>query len=334
VDIREIDRYDEAQTRTWWEVADRAEAVDRPWYAFPNWPAARESLVTENESMERLPLAAYDGEQLTGAAEVVLPLLDNTHHGYVSVWVDPARWRQGIGTALLAEAERLAAARARTTVVVEAPTPVHGPPSPAAAFLTRHGFSVAISDEHRVLDLPATEGRWPALATESAARHAGYRLLTWFDAVPPEHLEGYCRLQEAFNELAPSGDLELEPEKWDAARVHAKEERFKRIGRHETMTVALAPDGTLAALTELMISEHSPERALQGGTLVLDGHRGHRLGLAVKVANQQAVRARFPQCRLVHTWNADVNAQMNAINARLGFETVELLHEMQRAVRR
>jgi hypothetical protein len=36
----------------------------------------------------------------------------------------------------------------------------------------------------------------------------------------------------------------------------------------------------------------------------------------------------------VHTWNADVNAAMNAINDRLGFESVELLHEMQRPVRR
>lgn len=332
--IREIDRYDEPLLRSWWEVADRADAVDRPWRAFFSWPSARETITAGDEARDRVLLASFDGPELTGAAEVVLPLLDNTHHGYVSIWVDPSRWRRGIGTALLAATDRILGERDRTTMVVEAPTPVEGPDSPAVAFLGRHGFEVAITDEHRVLDLPGTEDRWPVLASESAAHHAGYRLLTWFDAVPPEHVEGYCRLQEAFNELAPSGDLELEPEKWDAGRVHAKEERFKRIGRHETMSVALAADGTLAALTELMISEHAPERALQGGTLVLDGHRGHRLGLAVKVANQQAVRVRFPQCRLVHTWNADVNEQMNAINDRLGFETFELLHEMQRAVHR
>jgi hypothetical protein len=114
--------------------------------------------------------------------------------------------------------------------------------------------------------------------------------------------------------------------------VRGKEERFRRAGRHEVCTVAVAPDGAVVALTEVMVSDHEPDRGMQGGTLVLPGHRGHRLGLALKVANQTLLRDRFPAVRGVHTWNADINEHMNAINERLGFTTVERLVEVQREV--
>jgi GNAT superfamily N-acetyltransferase len=333
VDIRPIDRGDEALIRRWWEVSQRADALGRPWTAFPTWPAARAAITVPNESVRHVLLAAFDGDDVVGTGEIVLPLLDNTHQGYAEVWTRPDRQRRGIGSAVLAAAEEVLRASDRRTVVIEASQPLGGQESSAVGFLRHHGFEVAITDEHRVLDLPGTQDRWPVLEDETRPFHADYRLVTWWDAVPEEHLEGFCRLQEAFNHLAPAGDLELEAEKWDADRVRSRDERFRRAGRRETVTAAVAPDGSLVALTEVMVSDHAPDRALQGGTLVLEDHRGHRLGMAVKVANQRMLRRRFPKCRLVHTWNADVNEQMNAINRRLGFETVELLHEMQRAVR-
>jgi GNAT superfamily N-acetyltransferase len=319
--------------RRWWEVGQRADRIGRPWTAFPTWPAARATITVPNSSIRHVLLAAFDGDDVVGAGEVVLPLLDNTHQGYAELWTEPERQRCGIGSAVLAAAEGVLRDNDRRTIVIEAPGSADGNDSAAIGFLRHHGFDVAITDEHRVLDLPGTEQRWPALERETAPFHDDYRLATWCDAVPEEYVEGYCRLQEAFNDLAPAGELELEPEKWDAERVRSRDERFRRAGRHETVTVAVAPDGSMAALTEMMVSEHAKDRALQGGTLVLEGHRGHRLGMAVKLTNQRMVRQRFPGCRLVHTWNADVNEQMNAINRRLGFETVELLHEMQRAVR-
>ena len=81
------------------------------------------------------------------------------------------------------------------------------------------------------------------------------------------------------------------------------------------------------------VDAETPELAHQHDTAVVRAHRGHRLGLALKLANQRAVRDRFPECAAIHTWNADVNAAMNAINNQLGFETVELLVEMQGEVR-
>lgn len=97
---------------------------------------------------------------------------------------------------------------------------------------------------------------------------------------------------------------------------------------------ALASDGTVVGLTEAMVSTHSAHHGVQGGTLVLQGHRGHRLGMAMKVANQQALRARFPGCQVLLTGNASSNAPMNAVNDRLGFREAERCLEVQRELSR
>ena len=43
-------------------------------------------------------------------------------------------------------------------------------------------------------------------------------------------------------------------------------------------------------------------------------HRGHRLGTLVKVANLERLLDVAPEARRVHTWNADTNTYMVAIN--------------------
>ncbi len=137
-------------------------------------------------------------------------------------------------------------------------------------------------------------------------------------------------LAEAFIGEAPMGELDCEPEVWTAERVTGRDDRFMATGRHQFGVLAYAADGACVACTELFVNEVASWRALQGGTLVLPGHRGHRLGMAVKLANQRAVRAAFPECRYVFTSNAGVNAPMNAVNDALGFRDVERGLEMQR----
>ena len=68
-----------------------------------------------------------------------------------------------------------------------------------------------------------------------------------------------------------------------------------------------------------------------GITFVLPGHRGHSLGLAVKLANHRSLMAALPECELVRTSNADVNAHMNAVNETLGYRQVEDILEVQKA---
>ena len=64
--------------------------------------------------------------------------------------------------------------------------------------------------------------------------------------------------------------------------------------------------------------------------MVLPEHRGHSLGLAMKLATHRSLVAQVPECRIVATGNADVNAHMNAVNERMGYRLVEQLLEFQK----
>jgi len=77
--------------------------------------------------------------------------------------------------------------------------------------------------------------------------------------------------------------------------------------------------GRLVAFTDLAVPLARPERAHQGGTLVLHEHRGHRLGALVKAAVLREVLASHPQVPRISTVNAEGNRPMVAVNEALGF---------------
>lgn len=87
--------------------------------------------------------------------------------------------------------------------------------------------------------------------------------------------------------------------------------------------MAVTADGRLAGYTELKGSRQQPGRLDQRDTLVRPEHRGHRLGLALKLANLRALQSRTTAPATVHTWNAEANAPMIAVNDQLGFRPVE-----------
>ena len=64
--------------------------------------------------------------------------------------------------------------------------------------------------------------------------------------------------------------------------------------------------------------------------LVAQGHRGHRLGLGVKVAVTRTLCEQFPAKRFVTTTNAETNAHMVAINVALGFEITHVHGDFQK----
>jgi hypothetical protein len=83
-------------------------------------------------------------------------------------------------------------------------------------------------------------------------------------------------------------------------------------------------------MTELFFPTHDQVNAFQSGTLVAPAHRGHRLGLALKVLNHLELQRSRTEPRVLHTWNAEQNTAMNAVNAALGYQPVELTEEWQR----
>jgi hypothetical protein len=214
-------------------------------------------------------------------------------------------------------------------------TETYAPVDDASAglrFAEALGFTTALVDGMKVVDLPATEHLWEELEAKAAPEHSDYRIVTWHDGVPDELVASYCRLSELFNEQAPMGEREVEAEKWDVDRVRNRERRNRVTGRTDVCAGAVAADGTLVGVTEVGVSAHAPHWGFQSGTIVAPEDRGHRLGLAIKVANHRQLREHLPGCHVLVTGNADVNAPMNVVNEALGYREVERCIEMQRAI--
>jgi len=329
VDIREVDRADEAALHRFWEIGRAADDAVRPFDFHPPWQGARVAYTEGRTGFRNVLLAVHDHEEMVGRAFLVYPELDNTHLGHAEIAVDPRHWRRGVGSAALRAAEDRARRDGRRTLVLEAFAPL-GEDGPGLRFAKAHGYTPAIEDRMKVVDLVATEPTWDALEADARRRAAGYTLVEWTDRVPDEQVAGYCRLNEAFNELAPTGELDLEPELWTEERVRARNEQSRRGGRRELAVAALGPDGSMVGLTEVVLSDHAPHRGFQSGTLVLPEHRGHALGLLMKLRNHRRLRADHPACTVLMTGNAGVNVAMNAVNERLGYRDVERCLELQK----
>ncbi len=328
--MRALDRGSDDEVRAYWEIG-RDAVAHRPYNTHPAWQAASTYLRMGRTDVLDVRLAAWRGDRMVGAGGLMAPILENTATAWVDVAVAPDQWRTGVGTAVLAALEEQARALGRSVLLGESCAPPDAE-SAATLFAAHHGFHPEIEDGMKVVDLVATRGEWAAMAADVAAHHVDYRIVTVWAPIPAELVDGYCVLNTAFNAEAPSGEAELENEQWDEARVREREARAAKAGREDVLTFAVDRDGEVVALTELFINNTMPHRAFQSGTLVLPAHRGHRLGLAVKLANHRALVERFPQVEWMVTGNAGVNAPMNAINDLLGYRVVERCLEVRKVI--
>ena len=203
--------------------------------------------------------------------------------------------------------------------------------TPNADFLTRHGFAFALGDVKRALDLPVDDALLERLAAEAAPHHARYRLRTSPARCPRTSSTRSATLVGSLITEAPMGDLDFEPEVFDATRIRADEKVFEASGRTKYTTVAIAPDGELVAYSELVVPSYDPEHVYQWGTLVAAGaprppaRAGHQGAQPAPGA-----RRRSPAGPLLFTYNAEVNDHMIAVNEQMGFRPVARLGEFQK----
>jgi RimJ/RimL family protein N-acetyltransferase len=148
--------------------------------------------------------------------------------------------------------------------------------------------------------------------------------------IPDDLIDSWARLSSTLLTEAPMGELDLEAEHVDATTIREDEAVVAKQGRTKYNTAALDAAGEVVACTDIARTVHESDRAYQWGTLVDPRHRGHRLGLAVKVANLRLLQSDTGDARRLVTYNAEVNRHMIAVNDRLGFVPVARLGEFQK----
>ncbi|QCW50103.1 GNAT family N-acetyltransferase [Nocardioides dongxiaopingii] len=314
----------------WWHVALWSREHVRL-DTFPAWPDAQRHWTTPHPDREQHHLLARRDGEPVGAASVSTVGRDNPHLAFLEVYCLPGSRRLGVGTALLREAEHLALGLGRRTLLAETIAPP-GQESPGLAFAGAHGYRRAGLEEKKSVDLAATEHLWDDVDAEVAGPSGGHDVLWWGDTTPEDQVERVCALYTRFLGEIPLGDVDLRPETWDAERLRAAEAHQAAVGRQRLLVAARAPDGSLVGYSEAVRALAAPHRCGISGTLVLPEHRGHALGLALKVRLHRLVREQWPDCATVLTGNAGGNAAMNAVNDRLGYVAVEDGHELQKVL--
>ncbi len=307
--------------------------------------AGRGSTATRRREL----LAARTGTEpdaaIVGVALLNLPLTDNLHTGTVNVVVAPEARRQGVGTALFTAAAKLAQDTGRRMLMAEtdhlAPAaPASGevpasliPDDAAAGFASRLGFRLELVDRVSRLDLleAGSDAGATVLDQARSAAGSGYELEFWQDACPEHLVDAYARLRQKMSTDAPLGGLELAEEAWDAARVREAEEKARDMDALVLVAAARhSASGELAGHTVLEVFRNNPAVVYQDDTLVLDSHRGNRLGMLLKAANLVRLREAVPEARRVYTWNAEENRYMLSINEQLGFRGIGYSGEWQK----
>lgn len=258
-----------------------------------------------------------DGSAI-GWCALRLPERENRHLAEVSPAVHPAFRRAGTGARLIAHTASIARDEGRTLLVGETRDG-----SPGAAFARALGARPGIPETRRLLsvaDLP--DGHLAALRAQAEPAARGYELLRWAGPVPAEEVDAMVRVLDYEND-APR-DASREGMRWDADRVRRYDQRAAAQGlRRRTVAARDIASGELAGFTAIEIDPLTPGWAFQALTVVAEPHRGHRLGLLMKVAMLELITEREPGVRQVITGNADSNQHMIAINTALGFRPLE-----------
>jgi len=329
--VRFIDPANEQDCRAWFSVL-HATDVER-WPNSPGWSyrTAKAMLEQRDASMSFLAMAATEppsagarSPRLSGIAMIQVPNWENTHRVQFDVRVLPPQRRHGVGRALVDAVAQWAASVGRTVLHAEDEIPHAHPNRDVVAHFARDlGFSAVQAAHRRHLELPLTPERLEKLANEVRVATVGYRLHTFRAPWPKRHTEDYCSLQRRMSTDAPSGDREHQEEVWSEARIDEIDHLLAAQGLVKLVAVAEhEATGQLVAFSEIAVVEAEPTEAWQWATLVLPEHRGHRLGLATKLANLENLHDRFPAVRRVITGNAAQNTTMIAVNDMMGFEVV------------
>lgn len=280
----------------------------------------------------RMIVATIDG-RVVGSGTYETTVGDDVDTAWVIAHVHPDYTRRGLGSALLAELESIARADNKRQVHMYAPAALSDGPVIAAPtgfgavpkdnsetqFLFSHGFSFEQVERVSRLVLPVTGVR---SLVDDAIDHLNrdYAVHEWVDICPERWQTDLALLYTRMSTDEPSAGLEPPEDIWSVERLLEYQSRLAASSL--TMVYAAVEHvetGTLVGYTALAVPQETNRAVNQGGTIVLDEHRGHRLGMLLKVVNLAHLERVAPGHPSVITYNAEENRHMLSTNEAVGF---------------
>jgi GNAT superfamily N-acetyltransferase len=320
VEVTRVSPDDRGAVRRLVAVTNAARVVDSPWlHPLTEHECAGDLRHGWDGEPKAAFLATVDGVDV-GAGGYEVSAYDNLHLAWVEVEVVPSLRRLGHGSDLLSWLLARAQAEGRTTVGV-AGWDAAGP----RAFAARHGFEQKSVEVHRRQYLGAS----PAVPVPDAP---DYELVRWPAVTPAGELAALAELTAAIND-APTDDLDIEDEAFPPERIAAYEHAWAARG-HRLYRLVARHRGTreLAGQTVVAVDAERPELGEQHDTSVVAAHRGHQLGLLLKLEMLRWLSQEEPQLREVDTWNAESNDHMIGVNELLGYRVLGRVLDFQRHV--
>jgi len=278
-------------------------------------------------------LVARVGGEIVARASIETQSGEASDTSWVSVEVLPEYRGRGIGQALAESSEESAAAEGKRKIIayvpgresggtrLESPTGFGSISADAreTRFSQARGYAFEQVERLSRLALPIP-GLDAQLAAAEAATGPDYRVHTWGARTPEEWLEDRAIMSTRMSTDAPSAGLEEPEDVWTPERIRDTEDRIVASGRDRLLAAAEhIPSGHLVGFSVLSVPPQTHRAVQQYATLVLREHRGHRLGMLLKLANLAHLTRTFPGHPSVMTFNAEENRPMLDVNEAVGF---------------
>lgn len=278
---------------------------------------------------KRLFVARADG-RIVGRAVHEVQRGEDVRSAWLAVEVASSHRRRGIGGVLYDTVAGIATGEGRTILQaftlhradvagarLDSPTGYGSVPreDAGARFLLSRGYRLAQVERMSRLMLPAV--------VTDVSPPPGYSLESWSGPTPEHRLPDLAVLHAAMSTDPPLGETDWQPELWDQERVRRKDTLNETEGRL-WLTCAVRHDASdrLVGFTNLVVPAEAHRPVFQNDTIVVKAHRGHRLGLVVKLANLARLQELSPGHPCIYTWNAEENRHMLQVNERIGFRAV------------
>lgn len=240
----------------------------------------------------------------------------NKHVAYAVIRIDPDHRRNGLGTKIA----KLIVTKAKESKIVTTIQTGTAKESGQNFCKKLHGENIMESSEHRC---KLADVNWELMSEwkeqgQKTAEENGLAL-EYFQDVPEEIIEEFCKLYTDIANQQPLGGLEgrtlITPE-----QRREQEERMEKKNFDWHTMISREANGEISGITEVYFDHDRPYKLEQDLTGVKEQFRGKGLGKWLKAEMLFFVKENYSKIKYISTGNADSNIAMRSINERMGFK--------------